>query len=173
MKATPLIPIILAGTLLGAAAQGPQGQQGPPPDPVVASIDKNHDREISSREIKNSAKSLLKLDKDKDGTLSEEELKPEQPKRERRRKNKRGEGGNPPPKRPPSSILNTLDTDSSGDLSKEEIAAAPESLAKLDQDDDGELSSEEAGLGKPGGGGGGPGGGGPPGDGPPPGGPRR
>lgn len=152
MKNPPFIPVILLGSWLHAAAQGPP--QAPPPDPVAGSIDKNHDREISSREIKNSAKALLKLDGNKDGALSREELKPELPKRERRRKNNREEGGNPPPKRPPSGILTALDTDGSGDLSKEEIAAAPESLVKLDQNDDGELSAEEAGLGKPGGDGG-------------------
>jgi Ca2+-binding EF-hand superfamily protein len=47
--------------------------------------------------------------------------------------------------RPPfaSPLFGALDTDRDGQLSAEEIAAAPESLAKLDRDNDGTLSARE------------------------------
>lgn len=171
MKTIALIPTILLGTLLSAAAQGPQG---PPPDPVGMILDKNQDQKLSAREIKNAAKQLSELDENNDSAISAEELKPEQPKGERRRKRDRDSDeekrGNPPPS---SALLAALDTDKSGDLSKQEIAAASESLATLDTDDDGELSSDESGIQEAPSarGEGGPRGGGP--LGPPRGGPRR
>ncbi len=156
MKTAHVITLLLAATSLPVFAQMPQG---PPPDPVSMALDKNHDQKLSASEIKGATKALLKLDKNRDNSLSVEELRPEPPKG--RRKKDQNNGQMPQP--PPSTLLRTLDTDSSGDLSKEEIAAASESLLKLDGDGDGKLSSEEADLTAPTGGQGGgpPGGGGP------------
>jgi hypothetical protein len=164
MKTAHMITFLLVATSLRVFAQMPQG---PPPDPVSMALDKNHDQKLSASEIKGATKSLLKLDKDKDNSLSEEELRPEPPKGRRKKSKHNGEM----PPQQPSTLMNALDMDSSGDLSKEEIAAASESLAKLDEDDDGKLSSEEANLTAPTGGGQGegpPGGGGPNGGGGPP-----
>ena len=177
MKTAHMITILLAGTSLRVFAQMPQG---PPPDPIAMALDKNHDGELSSREIKNAAKSLLKLDKNRDKSLNAEEIGPEPPKGERRRK-KDEAAQNPPPAAPPSKLLEALDTDSTGDLSTEELKSASENLAKLDQDGDGELSNSESGIQLPenrgGPNGGGQNGGGPPQNGPaggpPPQGPRR
>ena len=148
LKLVCLIASLVWGTLLHAAAQGPP--QGPPPSPVVEALDRNEDRELSSREIRNAPKSLLKLDKDKDGSLSKEELRPK-PKRERRRSSGNDEGR---PKPPNSPLISAIDTDQSGDLSKAEILNAAEALIALDRNEDGELNSDEAGLKRPEGGGG-------------------
>ncbi len=53
----------------------------------------------------------------------------------------------PPPHRPPpmrpSPIVDALDTDKDGIISSAEIAAAPDSLKKLDKNDDGQLTPDE------------------------------
>jgi hypothetical protein len=146
MKNIHLITLLLAAAT--AAPSLAQRPQGPPPDPIIMAIDKNKDQKLSSREIRGAAKALLKLDKNRDKALSEDELRPESPKERRRRKSDEEENQRPPAP-PASTIFSALDTDSSGDLSEEELAAAAESLAKLDQDENGKLDSEEAGLERP------------------------
>lgn len=172
----PIISTLLIGLLLPTAAFAmPPGPPPPPSDPVAEALDKDHDHELSSWEIKKATKALLKLDEDEDNALSEEELRPEPPRGERRRKrddDAQGQAGPPPP----SPLFKAIDTDGDGMLSEAEINGATEALLKLDIDEDGELSSAEAGLdrqdgpqgtdGPPPGGPRGPGG-------PPPGGPRR
>ena len=53
---------------------------------------------------------------------------------------RRGRAGN---RRPPSLILQSLDTNRDGQLSPEEVAAATETLQKLDRDGNGRLSADE------------------------------
>ncbi len=108
-------------------------------------IDKNNDQKLCFREIRGAAKALLKREKNRDRTLSKDGRRHETD--EERKRHKRDEEENQRPPAPPvSAIFSALDTDSSGDLSEEELAAAAESLAKLDQDENGKLNSEEAGL---------------------------
>lgn len=168
MKTKQLIPALLIGVSLNALSQ--HMPPGPPPDIIVMSLDKDHDHELSKREIKNAARSLGKLDEDRDDALSAEELQPEPPDG-KKRKNDDAENQTPPPAPPPSALMSAIDTDGDGTLSKEEIESAPESLAKLDQDGDGKITYEEESdlgdpdeenSGPPPGGGGGPPGGGPP-----------
>ncbi|YCM44653.1 hypothetical protein V2O64_01280 [Verrucomicrobiaceae bacterium 227] len=142
MKTKCLIALLITGTSLHLAAQGPP--QGPPPDPIATALDKNENQKLSAFEIRGAIKSLLKLDKNKDNNLSAEELRPEPPKG--RRSNRKSEEADRPQAPPASSLMSALDKDQSGDLSKEELAAAVESLLKLDSDDNGKLSAEEAGL---------------------------
>ena len=59
----------------------PQGPQGPPPNqppapPIVAAMDTDHDGTISAEELANAPESLKKLDKNGDGQLTPEELRP-------------------------------------------------------------------------------------------------
>lgn len=142
----PIIPLILVGFLFPSLSFArPPGP--PPPDPVAKALDRNHDHELSSREIKNAPRALLKLDEDRDDALSREELRPEPP---------RGEGRGPrddgdqdrPPGPPPSPLREAIDRDGDGALSAAEIEEASESLLKLDADDDGQLSAREVGHGR-------------------------
>lgn len=184
MKTTKILAVALSALPLTLFAQGPGGT--PPVDPLTALLDKNEDGKLSAGEIKRAPKALLKLDENDDDAISADELKPEEPKKSRRqrRKEKDGEGQQPAPPKPPTSpLMEALDTNEDGELSKEEVANAIKSLTKLDEDGNGRLSEEESGLeskedrqrkGPPGGGppGGGQGGRGGQGGPPPGGGPR-
>src|SRR5260221_9782095 len=60
------------------------GRPGPrrgfrPPPPLIAVLDANHDGVISADEIANASKSLLTLDKNGDGQLTQDELRPHWP----------------------------------------------------------------------------------------------
>ncbi|MGB4741257.1 MAG: EF-hand domain-containing protein [Fuerstiella sp.] len=56
----------------GPPQGGPQG--GPPPNAVLAAIDADGDHEISAQEIAESPRSLAKLDKNRDGKLTHDEI---------------------------------------------------------------------------------------------------
>jgi hypothetical protein len=58
------------------ARQFPGGEGQRPPPPLVAALDANHDGVIDEDEIKNAAEALRKLDKNADGKLTMEELRP-------------------------------------------------------------------------------------------------
>ena len=53
----------------------------PPPNPLVEALDKDHDGTISSEELAGAVESLKKLDKNGDGKLTEDELRPTGPPR--------------------------------------------------------------------------------------------
>ena len=59
----------------GPGGGGPGG--GRPPSPVIEALDADHDGAISADELKNAAEALSKLDKNKDGKLTEEEFRPQ------------------------------------------------------------------------------------------------
>ena len=63
--------------------EGPPGPEmdghRPPPPPIIAVLDANHDGVIDAKEIANASKALLQLDKDGDGKLTFEELCPPPP----------------------------------------------------------------------------------------------
>lgn len=64
----------------GPGAGGPGGPDGKrPPPPIIAALDLNKDGVIDADEISKAAKSLKKLDKNGDGKLTEEELRPPHP----------------------------------------------------------------------------------------------
>ena len=62
----------------GPGGPGPGGHR-PPPPPVIAVLDANHDGVIDAKEIANASKALLQLDKNGDGQLTREELRPPPP----------------------------------------------------------------------------------------------
>lgn len=69
------------GPRAGADAGPGQGQGGPGRGgrgggPLVGALDANHDGEIDATEIANASKALLTLDKNGDGKLSADELRP-------------------------------------------------------------------------------------------------
>ena len=68
-------------------AGGPGGPGHRPPPPVIVVLDANHDGVIDATEIANASKALLTLDKNGDGQLTREELRPPRPE---------GDAGGPP-----------------------------------------------------------------------------
>ena len=73
----------------GRPAAGRQGRPGGgeggfggrggfrPPNPVMEAIDKNKDGTLSAEEMKNASKALAALDKNKDGKIDKEEMRPQ------------------------------------------------------------------------------------------------
>lgn len=59
------------------AEDGPRGGPGGPPNPILQALDADGNREISAEEIKNAAAALATLDKNKDGKLTIDELRPQ------------------------------------------------------------------------------------------------
>ena len=60
----------------GERGQGGRGGSRPP-NPVMEAIDKNKDGTLSTEELKNAAKALATLDKNKDGKIDQEEMRPQ------------------------------------------------------------------------------------------------
>lgn len=145
----------------------PQGQGEPhrmPVPPVLNAIDGNHDGTIDTTELNNASAALRALDKNGDGQLSPEELRPEMPRPGSPGKpgNGQGPGPNAPqgqhPQRPggpqqggnqgnfrppPFPILSAIDGNQDHSISADEIANAPAALLKLDKNGDGQLTREE------------------------------
>ena len=64
----------------GPPGSGPGGHRHrPPPPPVMVVLDANHDGVIDAQEIANASQALLQLDKNGDGQLTREELRPPPP----------------------------------------------------------------------------------------------
>ena len=68
---------------IGPENNSPFGRR--PPSPIIMAIDKDRNREFSKAELADASKSLLTLDRNRDGELSAEELRP--------RFRRRGPGG--------------------------------------------------------------------------------
>ncbi len=60
---------------------GPGGMNGRhmPPSPLMDALDANHDGVIDANEIANASAALKKLDKNGDGKLTPDELRPQRP----------------------------------------------------------------------------------------------
>lgn len=87
-----LISAVAVGvSALAALAQGPDGPprrqhaegggdgQRPPPPPIIAALDANHDGVIDAQEIANASAALKTLDKNGDGKLTMDEIRPQRP----------------------------------------------------------------------------------------------
>ena len=111
-------------------------------DPVLSTLDKDHNKEISAEELAAAPAVLLELDKNKDGKLSEDEVSPQPGD---------GQGNRPRSRRGPGIMrmmkaLSALDADESGTIEEAEIKNAVAALQKLDVNHDGKLTEEEAGM---------------------------
>lgn len=73
--------------------RGPDEPGRPPmPNPLIAALDKNGDREISAEELAAATASLLTLDKNGDGKLTDDEIRPPRPDGGGREGGPRGDG---------------------------------------------------------------------------------
>lgn len=143
MKTTILISSLLLGLAPTAIfAQG--GPGGPPCDPVSTALDADGNGVISESEIENAAQALSSLDRDEDGDLSAEELRPPRPpaseddERKSRRRSDRDDR-----KRPGPPVVMVLDRNGDGEISALEMKRAERALKRLDRNGDDELSLEE------------------------------
>src|SRR5947207_1262768 len=123
----------------GPGGGGPSAMQN---DPVLSTLDKDHNKEISAEELTAAPAVLLELDKNKDGKLSEDEVSAQ-----------RGDsqGNRPRPRRGPGIMrmmkaLSALDADENGVIDEAEIKNAVAALKKLDVNHDGKLTEDEVGM---------------------------
>jgi hypothetical protein len=154
------------GAWLNAQSQMPEGQNGHggshphrPPPPIVQALDADRDHVISTDEIANAASALLTLDKNNDGQLTQDELRPSPPQGQpggtNGGKSNNRQQGPPPPqssgkdsgqsghKGPKFPLMEALDVNHDGILSADEIKNAPQTLKSLDNNGDGELTPDE------------------------------
>ena len=75
-----MLGLLAVAGVATAIAQSSGGREGPgggrPPMPIIEALDADHDGVISAIEIKNASVALRKLDKNKDGKLTEDEYRP-------------------------------------------------------------------------------------------------
>lgn len=153
---TLLIGLALAGSALTVSAQPGQGrgagaqhrygaQKFPPPVAVVLDADAN--AVLSAAEIEQAPSQLLKLDQNKDGQLTAQELCPGGFGRSAQEcpwgGQGQGKGRRACANGQQSVLLALFDTDKDGTLTSAEINGAPAALKALDKDSDGQVTAEE------------------------------
>jgi len=137
----------------GGGRGGRPGEGGPgggrgfsfPPSPIQTALDADKDGVISAKEIENAVAALRTLDKNKDGKLDRDELRPARPSFGGGRPGGGGPGAGGPSNR--TSMVDRLlayDKNKDGKISKEE---APEFLkqrfSSLDTDKNGSIEKKE------------------------------
>lgn len=152
----------------GARGEGGRGGQGgepgetPPPTPdemvkTLMAFDKNGDGQLTRDELPERMLGLFdRADTDHNGILTADEIRKAAQSAAapaaRGGGENRGPGGRESGRGNPGSfmrldpILAALDTNGDGEISAEELAAAPQSLKKLDTNGDGQLSADEVRL---------------------------
>ena len=122
---------------------GPEGGGrggGPRMLPLMTALDLDGDGEISASEIDQSSKSLKKLDKNGDGKLTEDELRPNGPGGEGRRRGPESGAGSDET----VAQMMEFDTNKDGKLSKDELPERMRGIfARADADKDGFLTKDE------------------------------
>ncbi len=155
MKSPVVAALFVAGLVIcSAQEQGPRregeiGMNFMRFNPLLAAIDTDHDGVLSADEIKNSAVALRKLDKNGDGKLTQDEMRPAfgPGGRDPGRPEGRGPDGAGGGGKRSSEMVDTLmsfDKDGDGKLSKEEVPERMQGLfARGDANSDGFLTREE------------------------------
>ncbi len=160
-----IVCMFLTGTLI--AQQGQRNRQQPKP-PLLTALDTDGDRTISASELSDSTQSLKTLDKNNDGVLTRDELRPKRGKqnsgannresmegkniqrtdRSNRSRSTRNNNQNTQTKRnnrsrnkPP--LFLALDSDGDNKISETEIDNAQNALRQLDTNGDGQLTRDE------------------------------
>jgi Ca2+-binding EF-hand superfamily protein len=149
--ATVLATTVMFASALQAQDRRPEGNRegrggrevmNPRMNPLFAALDANGDGVIDAQEIANAPAALKKLDRNGDGKLTEDELRPALGGRGGPGEGPRGQGGANPEEM--VARLMQFDRDGDGRLSKEEL---PERMAGLmargDTNKDGYLSKDE------------------------------
>lgn len=164
---------IIAGLSLGAAAvlsaqpttapdatSGPRRGHGPGHGgpggpgrgghPIVRALDTDKNRELSGEEIANAPATLRTLDRNNDGSVSFDDLRParpadapERPARKQRPDSDAGTERGPGRGRPVDPVMLALDANGDRALSATEITNAATSLKALDANSDGKLTPDE------------------------------
>lgn len=164
---------IIAGVSLGAAAvltaqttptsdtpssprrghgpgHGGPGGPGRGGHPIVRALDTDKNHELSAEEITNAPATLRALDRNNDGSVSFDDLRPERPADAPARpaRKQRPEGitateRGPGRGRPADPVMLALDANGDRALSAAEIASAAASLEALDANLDGKLTPDE------------------------------
>ena len=139
-----VITVLSLGTGLHAQDNGPadrpqceHGPHGKPP--FMKALDADGNGSIDSTELANAPAALATLDKNSDGQITADELRPPLP--EGAPKPPVDEANHAPKFSPP--FIAALDVDKDGTISAAELANATEELRTLDKDNDGILSREE------------------------------
>ncbi len=147
---------VVAASAVGCTAQdrerpreGGPGGPGMGPgmmrfNPLLAALDADHDGVISAAEIKNAAAALRTLDKNGDGQLTAEEMRPQRPqgRQEGRGEGPPGGGGQGPDEM--VKMLMAFDKNGDGKLSKDEVPERMQGLfARADANKDGFLTPDE------------------------------
>lgn len=113
------------------------------PDFMMVLLDKNRDGSLSSEEIDAAPEVLRALDKDEDGTLTPEELRPRRERSRDGRDGADGRDGERPGRR--NNFFMRHDSNSDGVVTREEFAAGmDEQFNRLDANHDGQIDAEEA-----------------------------
>jgi hypothetical protein len=149
-KTTLITAMLLAATGIAGAQNRRDGERPPMPPvpPILAIFDTDRDGEISEEEIDAAADKLAELDRNDDGRITRDEMRP--PRGEGDRPPRNDEPRNPPPGgRPVPPLIGALDADQDGIISTDEMENAPEALKELDANGDGELTPEEYGPPRP------------------------
>jgi Ca2+-binding EF-hand superfamily protein len=133
-------------TILFAAAALSSAQPGPPrQSPIIAAVDTDRDGTVSASELSGAARALSTLDKNHDGQLTEDEVRPQfggggGGDRGGERRGPQGGGGSDDLLK----NLMALDANSDGQLSKAEVPERMQGLfTRGDKDSDGVLSAAE------------------------------
>lgn len=149
------------------AQDKPRGERARPVAPLMRVLDTNHDGLLDQRELENANNSLATLDGNKDGRITQDEIRATQkaaqpPARggreggESRANRPEGEragqeqprpdgrgGENRPGRQMAPPLFSALDSSKDGTLDTGEIEKAPASLRTLDKNADGQLTPNE------------------------------